>query len=187
MRPQRTRVEPEIFLVLARQFPEFCVAGNVVEVPAGVTPEALNSKLARYGLEAWSRFPGLSIRFRRLEARDRGAELAERWKANKAQMSAETKVFPYTDELWITRLESLFQIRMEKAGPGYRLPEGDQVGPYLTHKRGFFHHRMTIPVAIMSAEASSRLAEAMAGFIRDRLRRPSPLGYLVEDLSPIRR
>jgi hypothetical protein len=44
-------------------WPEFC-QGNDIVVPPEVTLEHLNQRLSRVGIEAWSRFPGLSVQLR---------------------------------------------------------------------------------------------------------------------------
>lgn len=102
-------LNPEIFSLFKKHFPDTISGVNTITIPTELTLTRLNSKLNRDGIEAWSRFPGLSLQFRPREERVRsGRTLVTAWFNDPLRMSRATGVYPYCDELWCKPLRDKY-------------------------------------------------------------------------------
>lgn len=96
----RMRVDTETFTAMHRYFPEACVASNELEFPVDLSLSAINQVLQRNQLEAWSRFPGMSLRVRSYPVRVRGGREALQWREDPERMAKKRGQYPCQDELF---------------------------------------------------------------------------------------
>lgn len=121
------RVNSELEGVLSRTFPEFLRGSGRVVLPSWATLDALNSRLLRFGWEAWSRFPGLSVQFRFPKVKNRGVEVAEKWRKSRAEMLKGVFREPSYDELYTQAIRdkraldhSKFEENRKRSGLSFR-------------------------------------------------------------------
>ena len=96
------KVDAETLVVLLKGFRRDIevVSEGQIEVPDYLTLTALNNRLHRMGYEAWSRFPGMSLRVRKYPVRVRGGREALRWQEDPERMAKKRNNYPAWDELF---------------------------------------------------------------------------------------